>query len=79
MLGSVLFSWYVANFEDYNKTYGAIGAFIGLLIWMWLSATILLVGAEVNAEAERQTDRDTTEGTPMPIGLRGADAADRKS
>lgn len=79
VLGSVLFSWYVANFEDYNKTYGAIGAVIGLLIWMWLSATILLVGAELNAEAERQTDRDTTEGTPMPIGLRGADAADRKS
>jgi membrane protein len=79
VVGSVLFSWYVANFEDYNKTYGAIGAVIGLLIWMWLSATILLVGAELNAEAERQTDRDTTKGPPMPIGLRGADAADRKS
>ena len=51
---------------------------IGLLTWMWLSATILLVGAELNAEAERQTDRDTTKGPPMPIGMRGADAADRK-
>jgi membrane protein len=79
VVGSVLFSWYVANFKDYNKTYGAIGAVIGLLIWMWLSATIVLVGAELNAEAERQTDRDTTKGSPMPIGLRGADAADRKS
>lgn len=76
--GSILFSWYVANFEDYNKAYGAVGAVIGLMIWMWLSATILLVGAELNAEAERQTDRDTTEGFPMPIGARGADAADRK-
>lgn len=45
---------------------------------LWLSATILLVGAELNAEAERQTDRDTTKGPPMPIGTRGADAADRK-
>lgn len=78
VIGSILFSWYVANFEDYNKTYGAIGAVIGLLTWMWLSATILLAGAELNAEAERQTDRDTTKGIPMPIGTRGADAADRK-
>lgn len=62
------------QFEDYNKTYGVIG----ILTWMWLSATILLVGAELNAEAERQTDRDTTKGPPMRIGMRGADAADRK-
>lgn len=78
LVGSLLFSWYVANFEDYNKTYGAIGAVIGLLSWMWLSATIVLVGAELNSEAERQTDQDTTKGPAKPIGLRGADAADRK-
>jgi membrane protein len=78
LIGSLLFSWYVANFEDYNKTYGAIGAVIGLLSWMWLSATIVLVGAELNSETERQTDRDTTKGPAKPIGLRGADAADRK-
>lgn len=78
LIGSLLFSWYVANFEDYNKTYGTIGAMIGLLSWMWLSATIVLVGAELNSEAERQTLRDTTTGAPKPIGLRGADAADRK-
>jgi membrane protein len=78
LAASVLFSWYVANFEDYNKTYGAIGAVIGLLTWMWLSATIVLVGAELNSECERQTYHDTTQGPPMPIGLRGADAADRK-
>jgi membrane protein len=58
--------------------YGAIGAVIGLLTWMWLSATIVLVGAELNSETERQTDRDTTEGPAMPVGIRGADAADRK-
>jgi len=78
LAASVIFSWYVANFEDYNKTYGAIGAVIGLLTWMWLSATIVLVGAELNSETERQTDEDTTEGPPMPIGMRGADAADKK-
>lgn len=78
LLGSVLFSWYVASFEDYNKTYGALGAVIALLMWMWLSATIILVGAELNSEAERQTLRDTTKGPPQPIGLRGADAADNK-
>ncbi|WP_082737545.1 YihY/virulence factor BrkB family protein [Methylobacterium sp. CCH7-A2] len=78
LLGSVLFSWYVASFEDYNKTYGALGAVIALLMWMWLSATIILVGAELNSEAERQTLRDTTKGPPRPIGLRGAEAADNK-
>ncbi len=78
LVGSLLFSWYVANFEDYNKTYGALGALIGLLTWMWLSATIVLVGAELNSETERQTLRDTTKGPPKPIGLRGADAADSK-
>ncbi|WP_248312011.1 YihY/virulence factor BrkB family protein [Bosea sp. BK604] len=79
LLGSVLFSWYVASFEDYNKTYGTLGAVIALLMWMWLSATIILVGAELNSEAERQTFRDTTQGPPQPIGLRGADAADNKA
>lgn len=78
LAGSLLFSWYVANFEDYNKTYGTIGAVIGLLMWMWLSITIVLIGAELNSESERQTDQDTTKGPPMPIGMRGADAADRK-
>lgn len=79
LLGSILFSWYVASFEDYNKTYGALGAVIALLMWMWLSATIILVGAELNSETERQTVRDTTTGAPRPIGMRGADAADNKA
>lgn len=75
---SLGFSWYVANFEDYDKTYGTLGAVIGLMMWMWISATIILVGAELNAESERQTYRDTTRGPPVPIGMRGADVADRK-
>lgn len=77
--GSVAFSWYVANFADYDETYGAIGAVIGLMSWMWLSAIVILIGAELNSESERQTWRDTTRGPPQPLGVRGADAADRKS
>lgn len=79
IVASIGFSWYVANFEEYDKTYGAVGAVIGLMMWMWISATIILVGAELNAEAERQTYEDTTRGPPAPIGLRGADVADRKA
>lgn len=78
IVASMAFSWYVANFEDYDKTYGALGAVIALTMWMWLSAIIILVGSELNAETERQTYVDTTTGAPMPMGLRGADAADRK-
>ena len=76
---SILFSWYVANFGEYNKTYGALGAVIALLMWLWLSVTIVLVGAELNAETERQTLRDTTRGAAKPIGLRGAAVADQKT
>lgn len=75
---SVLFSWYAANFGNYDKTYGSLGAVVALLIWMWLSAAIILAGAELNAEAEQQTHRDTTSGPPKPIGARGAYVADVK-
>ncbi len=51
--GSMLFSWYVSNFGTFNRTYGSLGAVIGFMIWMWLSATILLLGAEIDAELER--------------------------
>lgn len=79
LIASIGFSWYVANFGNYDKTYGTVGAVIGLMMWMWISATIILVGAELNAEAERQTYEDTTRGPPVPIGMRGADVADRKA
>lgn len=78
IIASIMFSWYVANFGNYDKTYGTLGAIIGLMMWMWISATIILVGAELNAEAERQTYEDTTRGPPAPVGMRGADVADRK-
>ena len=76
LLGSIVFTVYVAHFGNYNKTYGSLGAIIVMLTWLYLSAYAVLLGAEINAEAERQTRRDTTEGPPQPIGQRGAKAAD---
>ena len=52
--GSMLFSWYAANFGNYNQTYGTLGAVIALMMWMWLSASILLAGAELNAVLGRR-------------------------
>jgi membrane protein len=73
---SLLFSWYVASFGAFDRTYGSLGAAIGFMTWIWLSATIVLVGAELNAELEHQTARDTTVGAPKPLGRRGARKAD---
>jgi membrane protein len=74
--GSSLLSWYLSNFGNYNATYGSLGAAIGLMMWMWMSAIIVLCGAELNAEIEHQTARDTTVGHPKPLGTRGAVMAD---
>jgi membrane protein len=73
---SLLFSIYVSNFGSYNETYGALAAVMILLLWLWISAFIVLVGAELNAEMEHQTERDTTTGRPKPRGERGAYVAD---
>jgi membrane protein len=73
---SMLFSWYVASFDSYNRIYGTLGAGIGLVTWIWLSVIVVLIGAELNAETEHQTARDTTEGRPQPLGTRGAVVAD---
>ena len=73
---SVLFSWYVANFGSYNATYGSLGALIGFMTWIWISATILIIGGELNSEMEHQTARDTTTGPSRPLGERGAIMAD---
>src|SRR3954452_21211986 len=75
-ISSMLFSWYVANFGNYNETYGSLGAVIGFMTWMWLSTTVVLVGAELNAEIEHQTAHDTTEGPQKPLSARGARMAD---
>ena len=74
--GSSLLSWYLSNFGNYNATYGSLGAAIGLMMWMWMSAIIVLFGAELNSEIEHQTARDTTVGHPKPLGARGAVMAD---
>ncbi len=73
---SMLFSWYVASFGSYNETYGSLGAVIGFMTWIWISSTVVLLGAEINAEMEHQTAKDTTEGTHQPMGTRGAQMAD---
>lgn len=73
---SVLFSWYVESFGSYNKTYGSLGAIIGFMTWIWISLVVVLIGAKIDAEMERQTARDTTEGQPKPLAVRGATMAD---
>jgi membrane protein len=77
LIGSVLFSLYVNNFGSYNKTYGALAGVVVLMLWLYLTSYIVLLGAEINAEAERQTRRDTTTGEPVPLGERRAVAADQ--
>jgi len=76
LMVSSLFSWYLANFANYNATYGALGAVVGLMMWMWLSITVVLIGAELNSEIEHQTARDSTVGPAKPLGARGAVMAD---
>jgi membrane protein len=73
---SGLFSWYAANFGKFNETYGSLGAIIGFMTWLWLSAIVILLGGEIDAELEHQTARDTTTGSPKPLGARGARMAD---
>jgi membrane protein len=75
-LMSLGFSFYLKNFANYDATYGTLGALIGFLIWIWLSILILIIGGELNAELEHQTARDTTTGSPRPMGTRGAYVAD---
>jgi Predicted membrane protein len=76
LLGSVLFALYVRYWGRYDQTYGALGGVIVLLMWFYLSGYIIILGAEINSEMERQTRKDTTEGEPRPMGRRGAYSAD---
>lgn len=76
LAASVAFSLYAANFGSYDKTYGALGAVIGFMTWIWISAMVVLLGAELNSEIEHQTARDSTVGAPRPLGERGATMAD---
>ena len=73
---SAAFSWYLNNMADYQATYGSLGAFMGFMVWTWLSVVVVLIGAQLNAEMEHQTARDTTTGGELPLGERGAVVAD---
>ena len=70
------FTLYVANFANYNQTFGSLGGVIVLLTWLWLSAFVVLLGALLDAEIEAQTTKDSTVGPDRPMGERGAVKAD---
>jgi membrane protein len=74
--GSIGFSVYVTHFNSYDKTYGSLGGVVVMLTWLYLSAFAALFGAVINAQAERQTEADSTVGQPKPMGGRRAYAAD---
>jgi membrane protein len=76
ILASIGFSIYANSFGNYNKTYGALAGIIILMFWLYLTAVIVLVGAELNTEMELQTAKDTTAGPTKPMGDRDAHAAD---
>jgi membrane protein len=76
LVASIGFSVYVATFGSYAKTYGSLAAVVVLMLWLWITAYAILLGAEINAESEQQTARDTTKGDPRPLGERGAVKAD---
>jgi membrane protein len=77
LLATVGFGAYAASFGNYNATYGSLGAVVVLLMWLYVSSYAILLGAEINAEAERQTAQDSTTGHPRPLGQRGATVADQ--
>jgi len=76
IIGSILFSWYVQNFGSYDDLYGSFAAVIILMLWLFLTAFIVLMGAEINSEMEHQTMYDTTIGEDRPLGKRNAYHAD---
>lgn len=76
VIGSSAFAIYANDYSTYNQTYGSLGAAVILLMWFWLTAFIVMLGAEFNSELERQTKKDTTDGEPQPMGERGAYSAD---
>ena len=76
MAASIAFQIYASNFSSYNQTYGSLAAVVILLLWLYLSAFAVLLGAQINSEIEHQTAADSTEGPARPLGQRGAVMAD---
>ena len=76
LVASVVFSFYVGHLSAYDATYGSLGAVVGVMMWFYVTVYAVLLGAELNAELELQTARDSTGGPPQPIGRRGAYVAD---
>ena len=76
LVGSIAFALYVRNFASYQETFGTLAGVVVLLMWLWLSALIILLGAEFDSEMEAQTRKDTTTGPDEPMGSRGAVKAD---
>jgi membrane protein len=77
LIATLGFGAYAATLGNYNATYGSLGAVVVLLMWLYVSSYAILLGAEINAETERQVSRDTTTGHARPIGQRGATVADQ--
>ncbi len=76
LAGSILFSFYISNFGNYDKMYGSFAAVIILMLWFFITAYVILLGAEINSEMEHQTRKDTTIGKDRPLGQRNAYHAD---
>ena len=76
LLTSLAFSFYVSNFGSYDAYYGALGGVVVALLWFYISAYAVILGAELNAELELQTRRDTTTHPERPMGERDAFVAD---
>jgi membrane protein len=55
-------SFYLAHFAHYERTYGVLGAVLAVMVWLWTAATVVLLGAELNAQIESQTERETAAG-----------------
>jgi membrane protein len=76
LVACAAFSLYASRFGSYNETYGAMASVVVLMLWLYLTAVCVILGAEINAEMEHQTARDSTVGPPKPLGARSAHMAD---